>query len=61
MSPLVISWRAPYSYDKKSLSACPACPELMCERFTRFKNPEMSEEEQSVHLSAMERELLGRK
>ena len=32
----------------------------MCERFSRFKNPEVSEEMQVAHLAAMERELRSR-
>ena len=46
---------------EKNLPHCGKCPELVCERFTRFKNPETSEEEQSAHLAAMKRELLCRK
>jgi hypothetical protein len=46
---------------ERNLPHCGKCPELMCERFTRFKDPEMSEAEASACLTAMERELKARK
>ena len=39
---------------------CGKCPELMCERFTRFKDPGMSVEDLVNVLAAMERELRSR-
>ena len=40
---------------------CGKFPELMCERFTRFKNPEVSDEVQADIIAAMEKELRVRK
>ncbi len=45
---------------ERRLPHCGKCPELMCERFTRYKNPEESEEAQASHRVAMKQELLGR-
>lgn len=47
--------------NERKLLHCGKCPDLICERFTRFKNPETSEEQQSAHLMAMERELRARR
>ena len=48
------------TYERK-LPHCGKCPELMCERFTRFRNPEMSEEETRTVLLSREQELRSRK
>lgn len=45
----------------KELQHCGKCPDLICERFTRFKDPGMSEEQAATALAAMERELRARK
>ena len=47
--------------NERKLPHCGKCPELMCERFSRFKNPEVSDEIQAGHLTAMEQELRARK
>jgi hypothetical protein len=47
--------------NEQKLPHCGKCPDLVCERFTRFKNPEHSEEEAAACLAAMERELRARK
>jgi hypothetical protein len=46
---------------ERILPHCGKCPELMCERFTRFKDPDMSETEAAGNLAAMEQELRARK
>ncbi|NMB77674.1 MAG: DUF3795 domain-containing protein [Methanomicrobiales archaeon] len=45
----------------KSLPHCGKCPDLFCERFSRYKNPEITEEEAAASLAAMEKELRSRK
>jgi len=45
----------------KKLPHCGKCPELVCERFTRFKNPEMTDEQAAAGLAAAEKELRARK
>lgn len=40
---------------------CGKCPDLVCERFTRFKDPDRSEEESRAVLLEMELELRDRK
>lgn len=45
----------------KKLPHCGKCPELVCERFTRFKNPEMTDEQAAAGLAAAEKELRSRK
>jgi len=40
---------------------CGRCPDLMCERFTRFKDPDMTEEQARDVLSRMEAELRSRR
>lgn len=45
----------------RNLPHCGKCPELMCERFTRFKDPGMTEEELARTLALMEQELRSRK
>lgn len=45
----------------KKLPHCGKCPELVCERFTRFKNPEMTDEQASAALAAAEKELRARR
>jgi hypothetical protein len=47
--------------NDRKLPHCGKCPDLMCERFTRFKDPDMSDAEAAAGLAAMERELRGRK
>ena len=39
---------------------CGKCPDLMCGRFTRFRDPGMSEEQAASCLAAMEQELRAR-
>jgi hypothetical protein len=40
---------------------CGKCPDLMCERFTRFKDPDMTDEQARDVLARMERDLRSRK
>ena len=47
--------------NTRTLPHCGRCPELICERFTRFKDPGMSEEEAASVLAGMERELRARR
>jgi hypothetical protein len=47
--------------NDRKLAHCGKCPELMCERYTRFKNPEMSDEQAAAALAAAEKELRSRK
>ena len=47
--------------NEKKLPHCGKCPELVCERFTRFKDPNRSEEEMQGVLLEREKELRGRK
>jgi hypothetical protein len=47
--------------NDKGLPHCGKCPDLVCERFTRFKDPGMSEEEAAAALLRMEQELRARK
>jgi hypothetical protein len=42
---------------ERKLPHCGRCPELMCERFTRFRDPDMGDEQAEQVLGAMEREL----
>lgn len=46
--------------DKKLLH-CGKCPDLIRERFTKFKNPEVSDDMQVGMIAAMEQELHVRK
>ena len=46
---------------ERKLPHCGKCPDLVCERFTRFKDPDMSDEQVKAGLAEMERELRGRK
>ena len=46
--------------NERKLPHCGKCPELMCERFTRFKDPDRSEKEAEDVLLRMEQELIGR-
>ena len=46
---------------EQKLPHCGKCPDLMCERFTRFKDPDMSDAEAAACLTAMEQELRARK
>jgi predicted PP-loop superfamily ATPase len=45
----------------RKLPHCGKCAEMICERFTRFKDPGMSEEQLRETLAAIERELRARK
>ncbi|MBP1927662.1 hypothetical protein J2741_000209 [Methanolinea mesophila] len=45
----------------RGLSHCGKCPDLVCERFTRFRDPGMSEEVLEKTLARMKRELKNRK
>jgi hypothetical protein len=47
--------------NERKLLHCGKCPDLMCERFSRFKNPDVSDEIQAGILAAMEQELRARK
>jgi hypothetical protein len=47
--------------NDRKLPHCGKCPELICERFTRFKNPESTEEEAQAALLKMEQVLRARK
>ena len=47
--------------NERKLPHCGKCPDLMCERFTRFKDPDMTDEQAAECLATMERELKRRK
>jgi predicted Fe-S protein YdhL (DUF1289 family) len=47
--------------NKRKLPHCGKCPDLMCERFTWFKDPDMSDEQAQAVLRQMEQELRARK
>jgi len=47
--------------NEKKLPHCGKCAELVCERFTRFRDPGMTDEEAAASLAAMERELRARR
>lgn len=47
--------------DERKFAHCGRCPDLMCDRFTRFKDPGMSDEEARAGLKRMEQELRSRK
>ena len=47
--------------NDRRLEHCGKCPEMLCERFTRFKDPEMSPEVQDMTLARMKKELKRRK
>lgn len=46
--------------NDRKLQHCGKCPDLICERFTRFKDPGMSDTEAAACLAAMEKELRKR-
>ncbi|MCK9578836.1 MAG: DUF3795 domain-containing protein [Methanoregula sp.] len=46
--------------NERKLPHCGKCPDLVCERFTRFKDPGMTDEQAADCLAAMERELRAR-
>lgn len=46
---------------ERKLPHCGKCPDLVCERFTRFKDPGMNDEEATAALLQMEQELRERK
>ncbi|RPI36675.1 MAG: hypothetical protein EHM53_12060 [Methanoregulaceae archaeon] len=45
----------------KKLPHCGMFPDLLCERFTRYRQPGMSDEQVATGLAAMEKELRARK
>lgn len=45
---------------ERELPHCGHCPDLMCEGFTRFRDPDMSEEETQKVLAAMVQNLKTR-
>ena len=47
--------------NDRHLPHCGKCPDLVCERFTRFKDPDMTEAEAAACVAEMERELRSRK
>jgi hypothetical protein len=47
--------------NERKLPHCGKCPDLMCERFTRFRDPGMSVEEAAACLDEMEENLRARK
>jgi hypothetical protein len=47
--------------NERKLSHCGKCPDLMCERFSRFKDPDMIEEQAKAGLRQMELDLRARK
>jgi hypothetical protein len=47
--------------NERKLPHCGKCPELMCERFSRFKDPDRNEEQTLSVLRLMEKELRARK
>jgi hypothetical protein len=47
--------------NERKLPHCGKCPELMCERFSRFRDPDMSGEQSAAVLLQMEKELRARK
>ena len=46
---------------ERKLPHCGKCPDLMCGRFTRFRDPNMNGEQAAACLAAMEQELRARK
>jgi hypothetical protein len=46
---------------EKKLPHCGKCPDLLCERFTRYRQPGMSDEQVAAGLAAMEKELRARR
>ncbi len=47
--------------NERKLPHCGKCPDLMCERFSRFKDPDMSKEQVQAVLVRIEGELRARK
>jgi len=47
--------------NDRKLPHCGKCPDLVCERFTRFREPGTSDEQVREGLAVMERELRNRK
>ena len=47
--------------NERKLAHCGKCPDQVCEKFTRFKDPDRSEEESKAVLTQMEQELRARK
>lgn len=45
---------------QKNLPHCGHCKDLICERFTRFKDPDMSEEDLKKSLAKQKNELIRR-
>lgn len=46
---------------EKNLPHCGKCPDLLCEKFTRYRQPGMSDKQVAAGLAAMEKELRARK
>ena len=47
--------------NDRKLPHCGKCPDLICERYTRFKNPEITDEQAAAALTAAKNELRNRK
>ena len=46
---------------ERNYQHCGKCPDLMCERFSRFKDPDMTDEQAREVLAMMEADLRSRK
>ena len=46
---------------ERKLPHCGKCPDLVCERYRRYKNPEMTDEEATAALAESEKILRSRK
>ena len=46
--------------NERKFPHCGRCPDLICERFTRFKDPGMTDDEARAALESMEKELRSR-
>lgn len=47
--------------NERNLPHCGRCPDLLCERFSRFKDPNVSDEQARAVLHQMEQELRARR
>lgn len=47
--------------NDRKLPHCGKCPDLICERFTRFREPGVTDEQVQAGLAAIEKELRSRK
>lgn len=45
---------------ERHLDHCGECPEVVCERFTRFRDPDVTDEEAAAALETMKTRLLRR-